>query len=252
MSTDDRYADDLHYIGGCVSGLDMLPWGASMLHYDALPRHPKVTGQSAEEWRRDWLARLEANADWARTWLRHQRREAYWEHGSVCEGYGAIEAAVYAVGGWADGYHNAVTRLMAGLACPRKGLIGPWSHAWPMDVVPGPAIGFLQECLRWWDHWLKGRDTGIMEEPMLRVWMQDWVALAPRIMQQPGRWVAEDEWPPPRVRSRAWSLNAGSLDEEPARETALVHRAPQVTGIGAGAWPSRHPTGPGSGRRPGR
>ena len=46
MSTDDRYADDVHYMGGCVSGLDMLPWGASMLHYDALPRHPQVAGQT--------------------------------------------------------------------------------------------------------------------------------------------------------------------------------------------------------------
>ena len=96
MSTDDRYADDVHYTGGCVSGLDMLPWGASMLHYDALPRHPQVTGQERDEWRRDWLARLEANADWAETWLSHQRRDAYWKHGSVCEDFAAIEAAVYA------------------------------------------------------------------------------------------------------------------------------------------------------------
>ena len=160
MSTDDRYADDVHYTGGCVSGLDMQPWGASMLHYDALPRHPQVTGQPPDEWRRDWLARLEANANWAETWLSHQRRDAYWKHGSVCEDYGAIEAAVYAIGGWTDGYRNAVTRLMAGLSCPRKGLIGPWSHAWPNDVAPGPAIGFLQECLRWWDHWLKGVADG--------------------------------------------------------------------------------------------
>jgi len=236
MSTDDRYADDVHYTGGCVSGLDMLPWGASMLHYDALPRHPQVTGQSREEWRRDWLARLEANADWAETWLSHQRRDAYWKHGSVCEDFAAIEAAVYAVGGWTDGYRNAVTRLMAGLSCPRKGLIGPWSHAWPQDVVPGPAIGFLQECLRWWDHWLKGTATGIMDEPMLRVWMEDWVAPAPRIGEHPGRWVAEDVWPSPRIAPTAWALDAGSLDEEPAPETVVEHRGLQITGIDAGAW----------------
>ena len=184
MSTDDRYADDVHYKGGCVSGLDMLSWGATMLHFNALPPHPQVVG--AEGWRQRWLTRLEANRDWAETWLAHQRRDAYWKHGSVCEDYGAIEAAVYAIGGWTDGYHNAVMRLLAGLPGPRKGLIGPWSHAFPNQVVPGPAIGYLQEALRFWDHWLKGIDTGIMDEPMLRVWMEDFVAPAPLVPEHPG------------------------------------------------------------------
>ena len=45
-------------------------------------------------------------------------------------------------------------------------MIGPWEHVWPEEGVPGPAIGFLQEEVRWWDHWLKGIDTGIMDEPL--------------------------------------------------------------------------------------
>ena len=87
----------------------------------------------------------------------------------------AIEAAVYAVGGWSDGYTNAIPRLLEGLPGPRKGLIGPWAHAWPQAGPPGPAIGFLQETLRWWDHWLGGVDTGIMDEPMLRAYIQELV-----------------------------------------------------------------------------
>ena len=35
------------------------------------------------------------------------------------------------------------------LSGPRKGIIGPWSHNFPETGVPGPAIGFLQESLRW-------------------------------------------------------------------------------------------------------
>ena len=89
------------------------------------------------------------------------------------------------VGGWADGYTNAIPRLLAGYRGPRKGLIGPWAHEYPELGVPGPAIGFLQEALRWWDHWLKGRDTGIMDEPMLRVWMQE--PVAPRRIMRSGR-----------------------------------------------------------------
>jgi hypothetical protein len=61
--------------------------------------------------------------------------------------------------------------MLAGLSSPRKVLIGPWAHAFPDGALPGPSIGFPQECVRWWDHWLKGIDSGIMAEPMLRAWM---------------------------------------------------------------------------------
>jgi hypothetical protein len=234
MSTDDRYADDVHYKGGCVSGLDMLPWGGTMLHYDAIPRHPQVSGQ--EGWREDWMRRLEANEDWTTTWLAHQRRDEYWRHGSVCEDYAAIEAAVYAIGGWTDGYHNAVLRLVEGLPGPAKGLVGPWAHCWPHDALPGPAIGYLQEALRWWDHWLKGIDTGIMDEPALRVWMEDFVAPGPVVAEHPGRWVAEEEWPSPRIVPDVWVLNAGTIDRDGHPETTVTHRGLVTTGIDAGAW----------------
>ena len=61
----------------------------------------------------------------------------------MCEDYSAIEVPVYAIGGWADGYTNSVPRLLEGLPGPRKALIGPWPHAFPHTVTPGPAIGFL-------------------------------------------------------------------------------------------------------------
>ena len=83
----------------------------------------------------------------------------------MCEDYSAIQCPVYAVGGWTDAYKNAIPRLLAGLTVPRKGLIGPWAHAYPHFALPGPQIGFLQEMLRWWDYWLKGIDTGVMDEP---------------------------------------------------------------------------------------
>ena len=80
---------------------------------------------------------------------------------------------MYAVGGWTDAYKNAIPRLLERLTVPRKGLIGPWAHGYPHFALPGPQIGFLQEMLRWWDYWLKGVDTGVMDEPMLRAWMTE-------------------------------------------------------------------------------
>jgi predicted acyl esterase len=223
-STDDRYADDVHYRGGCVLGLDMLHWASSMLTWNARPPDPRLYG---EGWHEAWLERLDALEPWIEHWLDHQRRDAYWKHGSVCEDYAAIECPVYAVGGFVDGYTNAVPRLLAGLTGPRKGIIGPWAHDFPENGVPGPAIGFLQETVRWFDHWLKGVDTGVMDEPMLRVWMQDSVAPRPMYDLRPGRWAAEAEWPSPRIGSRVWELPVG----EP-RELLGV----QSCGAESGVW----------------
>jgi predicted acyl esterase len=223
-STDDRYADDVHYRGGCVLALDMLHWASSMMTRNARPPDPRLAG---ENWRETWLDRLEAANAWIEPWLSHQRRDEYWKQGSVCEDYSAMECPVYAVGGFADGYTNAVPRLLERLSVPRKGLIGPWAHAFPDDASPGPSIGFLQECVRWFDHWLKGTENGVMDEPMLRVWMQESVEPQPSYEERPGRWVAEPSWPSPHVENQRWDL-------PPEGERSL--RAVQSTGTEAGAW----------------
>jgi uncharacterized protein len=222
-ASDDRYADDVHYRGGCVLALDMLHWASSMLTWSGRPPDPRLR---ADDWREIWLRRLENGTSWIEPWLAHQRRDAYWQAGSVCEDYAAIECAVYAVGGFTDGYTNAVPRLLEGLPGPRKGLIGPWAHAFPDDALPGPSIGFLQECVRWWDHWLKGVDNGVMDEPTLRVWMQESVEPRPSYQVRPGRWVAEPSWPSPNVETQRWTL--------PGDERSV--RSPQSTGSEAGVW----------------
>jgi putative CocE/NonD family hydrolase len=234
-STDDRYADDIHHMGGTLLG-DSLSWASVMFAFNSLPPDPAVVG---ERWREMWHQRLEGGGLWLDTWLRHQRRDDYWNHGSICEDYAAVRCPVMAVSGWADGYSNAVFRLMERLDVPRRGLIGPWGHKYPHLGEPGPAIGFLQECLRWWDHWLKDIETGVMDEPMLRVWMQDSVPPTTSYVLRPGRWVAEDSWPSPKVQERSYVLAPGELIEggaESVTETALTIRSPLTVGLFAGKW----------------
>ena len=231
-STDDRYSDDIHYMGGVMIN-DSMSWAATMFGMNTRPPHPDLV----ENWREIWLRRLEANDPWLIEWLDHQRRDEQWKHGSVIENHADIEAAVYAVGGWADGYSNAVPRMLAGLSCPRKGLVGPWAHKYPHFALPGPRIGFLQETLRWWDHWLKGIDTGIMDEPEYRVWMQDSVRPATWRAEHPGRWVAEPSWPSPGVGVRTLHLNPGGAlgDDRGGSGDALI-RTPMTMGLGQGEW----------------
>jgi len=232
-STDDRYADDVHYSGGSVLAFYLSVWASVMLSYGGRPPDPETVG---ERWREMWLARLEALPFLAERWLTHQRRDSYWKHGSICEDPGAIECAVYAVGGWADGYTNAILRMLESLPGPRKGLIGPWEHLWPEEGYPGPAIGFLQESLRWWDHWLKGIDTGIMDEPMLRFWMQHSVEPQRGYDHREGRWAAEASWPSERIEPSLLVVNTAGLSPEPTAAGARSHCSPLTVGADSGSW----------------
>ena len=232
-STDDRYADDVHYLGGCLLGVRQLSWSSVILANNALPPDPETVG---DEWRETWLERLELTPPNIDAWMQHQRRDDYWKHGSVCEDDDAIECPVYMVGGWADGYTNAVLRFVQGYRGVGKALIGPWAHWWPQDITPGPTIGFLQECLRWWDRWLKGIDNGIETEPRVRAFMQEpW---RPEDANEPrdGRWVAEDGWPSARITSRGLRLGDGVLGGEPHDDVALQHLGVLRYGALAGVW----------------
>jgi putative CocE/NonD family hydrolase len=229
-STDDRYANDIHYMGGALLN-DNLWWGAIMLAYQARPPDPAIVGDA---WRSMWRQRLDAMPFWPALWMKHPRRDAYWRHGSVCEDFSAIQCPVFAIGGWADAYTNAVPRLLEGLRTPRLGLIGPWAHLYPQDGKPGPAIGFLQEALRWWDHWLKGAESGVMNAPMLRAFVEDGARRENRETAA-GRFIGEANWPSPNIVARAFVVDEAGIDRASPPSTVDV-RSPCWTGAAVGEW----------------
>ncbi|HET6357227.1 CocE/NonD family hydrolase [Streptomyces sp.] len=224
-STDDRYDNDAHYMGGSVLAGGMPAWAATLLAFTARPPDPLHVGDA---WREQWLSRLEALSPFIHTWLAHQIRDDYWKQSSVRENYAAVDAAVLAVGGWHDPYRDTVLRLVEQLPPDRvRGLIGPWPHEYPdRGRPPGPAIGFLQETLRWWDHWLKGRDTGVMAEPLLRSWISESHRPATVYCELPGRWVGDPAWPSPHITSVPYALTG-----EP-----VIVDSPQHTGLDAGRF----------------
>jgi putative CocE/NonD family hydrolase len=227
-ASDDRYADDMHYMGGCLLH-DNLQYGATLLTWLATPPDPAVVG---ERWTSLWLERLEAIEPPAGRWMAHPTRDDYWTEGAPGT---TLDAAVLAVGGWADGYTNAVLRLLATLDSPRKGLIGPWGHAYPHVASPGPRIDFIGYVARWFDHWLRDHDTGIMDEPMLTAWLQEWEPPQARFAQRQGSWIAERVWPSPSVAPRTLHLASDRLQEEPAAVDRGV-RSPADTGLASGEW----------------
>jgi len=236
-STVDRYLEDCHIMGGCLLN-GTLGWGSAFFSYGALPPDPEMVGPKT--WRAMWRKRLEGLEFYPALWMKHQRRDAFWRQGSVIENYDAIEAPVLAVSGWADGYTAAVFQLVEGLKAPCKGIVGPWGHKYPESGVPGPAIGFLQECKRWWDHWLKGIDTGVEDDPDMRLYLQDAALPKPHHDERPGRWLGIPKWPTAKIKDERLHFNGDALARKQAgRSSAKSHRSvlsPQSTGLRGGEW----------------
>ncbi|WP_225835410.1 CocE/NonD family hydrolase [Streptomyces sp. NK08204] len=230
----DRYGDDRHRIGGSVSAPALHARSAAPLALACRPPDPRYAGDS---WRDLWTARLASLRPPALAWQAATHRPADDAPGEAPAETdersgrpvrpGAGQAAVFAVGGWYEPGRDTVLRLVEALPADRvRGLIGPWSRQYPdQDLPPGPAIGFLQETLRWWDHWLRGRDTAIMGEPLLRAHIADAHPPAAVPTALSGRWTGEPAWPSPHVTPLTYVLQG----------TPLLVRSPMHTGIDAGS-----------------
>ena len=204
FATDDRYTDDVHYCGGSVRWLDRVDYCHYMTPMNALPPVPALWG---EGWRDEWLARIEEHEPWLFTWLEHQRRDAYWQHGSIRPGYD-VDVPVLVVAGWADGYRNNSFRTLAAMrAAGRRAelLAGPWAHASTATSLPGPRIDLVPEMVAWWDRWL--RADGTSAAPPARWYARSSHVPAPDLDTVPGEWRA-DVWPSPRSGLRVVPLAA--------------------------------------------
>ncbi|WP_270556296.1 CocE/NonD family hydrolase [Bifidobacterium pseudocatenulatum] len=244
-STDDRYDNDVHYMGGSLLAFYMNWWGAIMHEFNVRPPDPALVGDS---WKSRFIERLSENTNLSELWMSHQRRDAYWKQGSVIENYDAIQCAVMAVGGWADSYTDAILRLMKGLnktPC-NQAIIGPWGHTWPERGVPGPSIGYLQACVRWWDKWLKGINNGAQNDPTIRFYTQDSAHSTPDMTDRDGAWYQADAFHTGADAEAMIMPFGGALACEPSTDpesfTEIVdasrvkHRSALVTGTQVDTW----------------
>ncbi len=225
-SSTDRYADDIHYMGGCLL-TDNFNWGAQMTAYNTRPPDPALRA----DWRPRWMERLAGTPFLAADWLRRPVRDGYWRHGSVCEDWAAIRVPVLAIGGWADAYVNTPLALVEHVP-GAKALIGPWDHKYPHIARVGPAADFPGEVIGWFDQWLKGVESGAAALPAVRAYLQDHDAPSPRLKNRAGIWVSEAAWPaadPPQVLQ----LAAEGLGTVRGSGTAVVD-TPLTVGQGAG------------------
>lgn len=197
-ASDDRYTDDVHYMGGVLKALDLVDWELYMAASNVLPPVPAVYGDG---WREEWLRRIEGTEPWLLRWLEEQVDGPYWRHGSLRPRYDRIACPTMIVAGWADGYTNIALRAYEAMTCPRRVLIGPWSHMSTATSIPGPHIDLVPEVIRWFARWLRDERNGIDDEPPIAVFARRSTRPAPDLSEMCGEWRSEPTWPPERLHA---------------------------------------------------
>jgi uncharacterized protein len=226
-ATAELFHDDVHYVDG-------------MAHVDEF----ELNMDMAEGWTGAPDYTLDEKVlgprmdlpPWSLLYLKHQRDGPFWR--SPVRPYSEMTVPCFLIGGLLDGYRDSVTDMLQQTTkAPVRAIIGPWNHTFPTDAVPGPKIEWRDQAVRWWDYWLKGRDTGILQDPKLVVYMQHWHPPDPTLPNVPGEWRREDAWPPRETHSVAFFPQSDHSLAKTAGEPD-VHRLKYVPSIGveAGFW----------------
>lgn len=233
-ATDDRYTDDVHYVGGCATASELTQYAISQVGSNALPALPARPG---EDWVAAWRERLARTPVWLVEWLRHQHDGPYWRQGSLAPDYDRIGAAILMFGGWTDSYVDPVFRMLERCGAPRRAIVGNWSHEYPDDGYPGPNLDWLHEMVRFFDHWLKGESNGVMDEPALTWFERDFAGPEAFPRAWPGQWRAVAALPPADAGRLTLWLAGGA---EPLRGSLAMETDATV---GAASFPHRPTAG---------
>jgi predicted acyl esterase len=225
-ATEELFHDDIHYIDG------MMHFDEFELNMDLAPSMPGAPDYSLDE---KTLGPRFDSEPWSLQYFKHQRDSQFW-HAPV-RPLSEIKIPCFLIGGLLDGYRDSIPRMFEQIKAPLKAIVGPWNHTFPNDAEPGPQIEWRDQALRWWDQWLKGRNTGIMEEPPLAIYMQDWHAPDPKLKNVPGHWRGEIGWPPRNNQnSTLYLYDAHILSTYPAKPAVHQLRYVPSVGVEAGFW----------------
>ncbi len=153
---------------------------------------------------------------WDDLWLdvavKHPTRDEWWEARDLVPLLERIDVPVYLGCDWENVPLHLPSTFTAYEALSdnpnvRMALLGRYGLTWPWESLH-------DEALAWFDHWLKGRDTGIMDGPPIR-----YVLPGADTGEATGvtteSWRTADRWPPTGTVSTEWALRAdGTLAED--------------------------------------
>jgi predicted acyl esterase len=225
-ATAELFHDDVHYVDG-IAHIDEFELNMDMAEgWTGAPDYTldeKVLGPRFE------------TPPWSLLYLKHQRDGPFWRE--RVRPLKEIAIPSFLIGGLLDGYRDNVPDMLMQASAQVKAIVGPWNHTFPHDAVPGPQIEWRNEAVRWFDHWLKGRDTGVEHDPRLVIYMQHWHPPDPNLENVPGEWRREDSWPPKDAKPSILFLQSSHLLAETTAHSD-AHQLKYVPSIGveAGFW----------------
>ncbi len=225
-ATEQLFHDDVHYIDG-------------MMHFDEFELNmdlaPGITGAPDYTLDEKILGPRFDSAPWSLMYFKHQRDGEFWH--APLRPLSEIKVPCFLIGGLLDGYRDSIPKMFEQVKAPIKAIIGPWNHTFPNDAEPGPQIEWRDQALRWWDYWLKNRNTGIMNDPALSIYIQDWHPPDTHLKIVPGKWRGESGWPPQNVANTTLYLHDGHvLATDLAKPAAHELRYVPSIGVEAGFW----------------
>jgi putative CocE/NonD family hydrolase len=226
-ASDNVFKDSVDYVDG---SFHVDAYHLQIHHENALPRPPDYATDAAYFEDR-FLVR-----PWFFDYLEHQNDGPYWRANAPQFRPGAIKVPVFLIGALLDGYRDLVPRFLDNLKVPVKAVMGPWNHAWPDDGVPGPNFEWRREAVRFWDKWLKDRETGIVDEPRFAVFVRGGHGPDAALKTTPGEWRYED-WPIRRARTlELFPARTRALRPEPPRAGEEALKYVPSFGFVTGGW----------------
>lgn len=179
--------------------------------------------------------------------IRHTRFDEFWSSYSMKERYPEVETPAYFITGWYDNLlHEGFKcfrgwRKSARSAAARQRsrlLVGPWTHTAIGDAAPFGDIDFGSQAgmdipaehLRWYDQRLKGLDTGIDEEPPIRIFVMG-----------ANQWRSEQEWPLERTEYTRFYLHSSGRANSSSGDGALTTDPPEVESFDSYSYDPENP-----------
>ncbi|HUO25193.1 MAG TPA: CocE/NonD family hydrolase [Candidatus Aquilonibacter sp.] len=225
-ATAELFHDDVHYMDGMAHidefelNMDMAQGWVGAPDYSL---DEKVLGPRFD------------TPPWSLLYLKHQHDGPFWR--DRVRPLREITIPSFLIGGLQDGYRDNVTDMLMKAKGQVRAIVGPWNHTFPNNADFGPPIEWRDQAVRWFDHWLKGRNTGVENDPRLIIYMQHWHPPDPNLPEVPGEWRREDSWPPKEAKASPlfFEPNHTLAATEPQADTHRLKYIPSV-GVEAGFW----------------
>ncbi len=221
------YYSDQWFVGGVFRWENRIGW-CTMMQSRMSPQHPgprddpnyETKRRVYEDRYRQYYDRMLTgnnafNADWLTELFEHKTNDQFWKDRSYLHRFDEVQVPVFHGGVWYDHFIRGTLTSHEAVSTPKKLLVGPGWHGAPDSVGDGE-IGALQ--VRWFDHFLRGEENGILDEPPVRLYVYG-----------EEKWIDEPAWPVPATETAfyfaagpgggAESLNDGLLATSPRQET---------------------------------